>query len=116
MPQADGSCRHCCPEETHQYFLYLMMDTTIRRGTKSVVINQSFAPPQGTQDTTHPNNTVHIIYGYVGDGPMTMSAKEFKVEIVDHNGYDVPCTIEAPIFSQARATLNPDNLYPMVQR
>ena len=92
------------------------MDTTIRKGTKSASITQSFALPQGIWDTTRPNGTVHTTYGYVGDDPLAMTADGFKAAIVDHNGYDVPCALEAPLFGQNRATLNPDENYPMIQR
>ena len=95
---------------------YLTMDTRIQKGTKSVVITQSFALPQGTWDSTRPNGTVHTTHGYLGDDPMTMSASDFKVEVINHNGYDASCLMEGPIFGQSRATLNPDKLYPIAQR
>ena len=81
-----------------------------------MVITQPFALPRGTWDTTCPSGTVHSTHGYVGDNPMTISASDFKVKVVDYNGYDTPCLMEVPIFGQSRATLNPDKLYPMVQR
>ena len=47
---------------------------------------------------------------------MNMPASIFEVVVLKPQGYEVPCTKDAPIFGQAQATLNPDDMFAIVQR
>jgi hypothetical protein len=91
------------------------VDTTIGNDGKAVVITQSFVLPQGQYNVTRPNSSVHVTRGYVGDDPMFMPAIAFKNLIMEPQGFNVPCTMDAPLFGQTRSTLNLDDLFLDVQ-
>ena len=95
---------------------FFTADTTIRKDDKEVTITQSFILPQGQHNVTRPNDSVHVTRGYVGNDPMIMPTITLQLLILEPQCFEVTSTMEAPVFGQSRATLNPDDLFLIVQR
>ena len=59
---------------------------------------------------------VYTLHVATLDSPMAMLDRKFKFLIMGPQCFNVPFTMDAPLFGQSRATLNPDDLLLIVQR
>ena len=105
-----GTSAQTRPDTIH----FLTVDITIQKDGKALQITQSVILPKGQHTVTRPNGSVHVTRGYVGDNSVVMLAIAFKYFIMGPQGFDVPYTMDAPLFGQTRSTLNPDDLLLIV--